>query len=1039
MIKTKPHILLLILILFSNGIISSSIKANGLNYKKDPGNSVEFPNSSNEQAQFYYKEGVSLHDSGEYLSAETLFLKAIELSESPGDNEIIAFSLHYLGNIESWKSNFSRSITYHKEAIALFEELSNSEYTAISNNRIASGFTSLAEYDSTLVYFLKNIENKNAIDAKYTVFDSYRSIAVLYASLNNYKQAYTYLQEGIEYAEETGSKMSLAKLYLTAGLLFLNNDLNKDIALEYLLQSQSLFAELNDSNYLNWAKLSIGDAHFKAGNDTLAMQLYVEVSENVSQSNYSIISRVDHKIGMVYKSRNENDSALIFLQKSIDGMCLVCPEIQIHTTLIEAGRLYLDLDNSPKAFQYFDRARSISVESNSGLEIVISYEELANYYQTFYKNDSALYYFNNAYDLAKDLGLLKRIKTSAESISEIYYSSGEFQASADYLKISKQMIDSLAGIEKYKEIATLEMRFEIERREEEGKLATQLLKSEITKQKLIRNTSVAGAILFIIIGFVILLAYRSKRKDNRLLSIQKAEIQVISKQLQESDKRKLNFFTNISHEIRTPLTLIKSPLERILKTDENNHEIDSQIQIALKNTNKLKELLNQVLDLQKLDENLLGLDLSEFDLIDFCREIVSSFEGYSYQSQCKLIFESNISEAIIKFDKIRLQSIINNLLSNAFKYNKQGGLVQFQLEVNNSQINLEIKDSGIGISNENLKRLGERYYQIENPNASVEGTGIGLAYVKELVKLMDGSIEISSVETKGTSVAISLPCDLISTQTEQPVSMVIKPREQLFDDLEEQINVHVKGLPQILIIEDNFELRLFLRDLFAPFYQVICAKDGQEGKEMALKFLPDLILSDIMMPGIKGNELCKILKNDINTSHITIILFTAKSTPDSIVDGYDCGADDYIVKPFETEILLKKVKNIIATGENARKQFSFTDIERTSTVYSEFDKKFLKDCMSVIKDNIDKTNFTVEVLAENLNVHRRTLLRKFNTLTGKSPIELIRHSRMSKAAELLRDEKYRVNEVALMVGYEDSSRFSQAFKQFHGVSPSSYK
>ena len=996
-------------------------------------------NSIDDDAQSHYEEGLALHDIGEYLEAETAFLKALELIENTDEKEIRAFCFHYLGNIEGWKSNFSQSILFHKKAKTLFYELRNSEYQAISNNLISFGFEALAEYDSTLVYYKQNIENKNVIEDKYTVLNSYQSIAILYASLYNYKQAYSYLQQGIEYAEETGSILSLAKLYFTAGQLFLNNHVNKDIALEYLLEAESLFAELDNWVYLNWVKLTIGDAHFRTGNDSLAMDFYKEVSSRLHPSNYSTISTTDHKIGMVYKSRKEYDSALFYLQKSIDGMCVACPEILIHNTMIEAGRLCLIVDNAPQALVYLNRARNIAVQSKSGLEMVISSEELAKYYQAIHRKDSALYYLDNAYKLAKELGLLQRVKTTAEALSEIHYSKRAFQASADYLEISNQMNDSLAAIEKYNEIAKLEMRFEIEKREEERRLETQLLQSEIAKQKLIRNTFIGGAILLIIIGLMILRAYRSKRRDNRLLSKQKAEIQEISKQLQEADKRKLDFFTNISHEIRTPLTLIKSPLERILKTDKNNPEIDSQLQTALKNTNKLKELLNQILDLQKLDEKLLGLDLSEFKLIVFCRDIVTSFEGYCYQSNCKLIFESNISEATVIFDQIRLQSIINNLLSNAFKFNNEGGLVLFKLDVNKSRIKLEINDEGIGISNEHLKKLGERYYQVEQSNSSVEGTGIGLAYVKELVQLMNGSIEITSVENEGTSVTISLPCDAINIQIEKSVTIEIKPRELLFSELEEQISDNVDGLPCILIAEDNFELRSFLRDLFAPSYQVICAKDGQEGMEMALKYIPDLIISDIMMPGIKGNELCRILKNDINTSHITIILFTAKGAPDSIVDGYDCGADDYIVKPFETDLLVKKVKNIITTRENSRKQFSFTDIERTSTIYSEFDKKFLKDCTSIIQKNLDNSNFTVESLAEELSVHRRTLLRKFSALTGKSPIDLIRHSRMSKAAELIKNKKYRVNEVALMVGYEDTSRFSQAFKQFHGVSPSAYK
>ncbi|MEN8251312.1 MAG: ATP-binding protein, partial [Bacteroidota bacterium] len=716
----------------------------------------------------------------------------------------------------------------------------------------------------------------------------------------------------------------------------------------------------------------------------------------------------------------------------------VCPEIHVHTTLIEAGRTYLIIGNTPQAFTYLNRARNIAVQSRSGLETAVSYEELGSYYHEINDIDSTIYYLELAHNLAVDLGLPERVKKSAELLSEVFYSKRDFQTSSSYLKTVNQMNDSLASIEKYNEIAKLEMRFELEKREEERKLEAQLLQSEIAKQKLIRNASVAGAILFIVIGIVLLRAYRSKRKDNRQLAKQKSEIQEISRQLQESAKRKLDFFTNISHEIRTPLTLIKSPLEKILKSDTKDDKTTGQLQLAVSNTNKLKTLVNQILDLQKLDEQLLRLDLSEFEIISFCKEIVHSFEGYSSQNNCKLVFEANIGEAQIVTDFGRLQSIITNILSNAFKFNKENGEVAFKLDLNTRQLLLEISDTGKGISNDHLKNLGKRYYQIENSNTSVEGTGIGLAYVKEIVELMKGTLSISSKSGKGTNVTISLPLETVEILDDVPVKVEINKQDQLVNQVENLISeTNKNGLPSILIVEDNYELRSLLRDLFAPSYQVLCAKDGQEGTDLAFKHLPDLIISDVMMPKIQGNELCRTLKNDINTSHITIILFTAKGSADSIIDGYDCGADDYIVKPFDTDLLLKKVKNIISTGENARKKFSFTNIERSKNIYSDFDKKFLEDCMSIINNSFQNSSFTVEVLAENINVHRRTLLRKFNALTGKSPTDLIRHTRMIQAAKLLQ-EKYRVNEVALMVGYEDINRFSQAFKQFHGVSPSAY-
>ena len=980
-----------------------------------------------EESQTYYEKAISYYKLNEYLSAEEAFLKTIDLAEKSKEKEILTYSFHYLGNIESWKSNFSQSIFYHKKARNLFLELDNSEYVALSNNQISFAFESLGEYDSTLVYYQINISNREQIEANYAVLNSYQRIAATYAKLYNYKLAYRYLQEGIEYAEETGNKHSLGEIYFTAGVLFLNNHVNKDIALEYLLEAQRIFKDSENYIYLNLVRISIGDVYFKTGNDSIAMKFYNEVNANTRRNNYAMLSTVNHKIAMVFKERGEYEKALEYLQISIDGMCTVCPEIQIHQTLIEAARTFLILGNFEQTFSFLNRAKNIAVESESGLEMAISYEELGNYYQTLLNTDSTIYYLELANNLAIDLGLPERIKKTAGLLSEVYYSKRAFQTSSNYLKIANQMNDSLASIEKYNEVAKLEMRFEIEKKE-----------AEITKQKLIRNSFIAGAFLFVIIGLLLWKAYRNKKKDNRLLAKQKGEIQEISRQLQQSTKRKLDFFTNISHEIRTPLTLIKSPLERILKSDTEDQETTNQLQLAINNTNKLKTLVNQILDLQKLDEDLLSLDLSEFEIISFCKEIVSSFKGYSSQNNCKLIFEANISEAQITFDQGRLQSIITNLLSNAFKFNKENGEVFFKLNLNAYQLLLKISDTGKGISSDHLKKLGERYYQIGNSNTNVEGSGIGLAYVKEIIELINGKFSISSKLEKGTTITISLPLETVEIQNVIPAKLVISQPNQFVNQIENLISESSEnGQPRILIVEDNYELRLFLRDLFAPSYQVICAKDGEEGKDLAFKHLPDLIISDVMMPKIRGNELCKTLKNDVNTSHITIILFTAKGSPDSIIDGYDCGADDYIVKPFYTDLLLKKVKNIISTVENARKKFSFTDIERSNNIHSDFDKRFLEDCMSIIKNNIQNSSFTVEVLAKNINLHRRTLLRKFNALTGKSPTDLIRYTRMSKAAILLQ-EKYRVNEVALMVGYEDTNRFSQAFKQFHGVSPSAY-
>lgn len=986
-----------------------------------------------------YEEGLNLHNSGKFLSSETVFLKTVTIAKKYGDKELIALSYHYLGRIESWKSKISSSIQYHKQALTLFTELNNLEFIAKSNNNIANGYEIIGEFENALKYYRRNIKNRKDIKFIYPIVTSYQDIANLYAKLHNYKQTYSLLQEGLEYAEEKGNKRSLAELYFAAGKLFFYQNINKDIALEYLAEAKKIFAELNNLNYINWINLCIADIYNEMGQNSVALEYIKYVTETTYKTNYSMHSLANYMLGMIFKKQNQYDSTLIYFNKSIELMCKECPEILIHKTLIEAANTHLLLGNYKKSFTSLDRAKNIAVNANSGIKIVKSYEELANYYKVIKKTDTAKYYLLKAHKLAKELGLIKRIKNTAISLSKLFIERKEFQSSSEYLAIAAQMSDSLASIEKYKEISKLEMRFELEKKDEERKLEAELLQSEIDKQKLIRNSVIAITILIIIIGFILYKAYRDKRKDYKLLEEQKKEIQEISKKLHNEDKRKLDFFTNISHEIRTPLTLIISPLQRLLKINENK-QATKQLKLALNNTKKLKALVNQILDLQKIDEDHLNLNISRFEIVSFCKDITSSFEGYSYQHNCKLQFNSNTAYAVVELDNMRISAIISNLLSNAFKFNKNGGEVKFNLIVTASQIKITINDTGKGIPPEDLTKMGSRYYQVPS-SFSVEGTGLGFAYVKELIYLMKGTLEVSSEVNIGTKVEIIIPCEGIIIEDNNPEKLEIIPRDNTLTNLKDQISDESdKELTKsILIVEDNNDLRLYLHDLFNPFYKVLTAKNGEEGKDMALKYLPDLILSDIMMPNIQGNELCKMLKNDVNTCHITIILLTAKNSFESKFNGYDCGADDYIEKPFDSDLLLKKVKNVLATIENTRKQFNIMDYEnKTTSMYTDLDKEFLKNIITIIHENLNNSDFTVEILADNIGMHRRTLLRKFKALTGKSPAEIIKHTKMSEAAKLIKDNKLRVNEVAFMVGYEDTNRFSKAFKQFHGVPPSSY-
>jgi len=994
-----------------------------------------------DEARAHYKKGYAYQNLGKQLEAEKELNIALSLSIKNNDKNIEALSLHYIGRIYSWKTMNKEAIKYLRQAQKIFSDLKDAKYVAISNNQIAFQFQSLGNYDSAFFFFNKNIENRDKVKYTYTILLSYQCIAGLYSQFHNNKKAYRYLLEGIEYAEKTNSTYSLAELYLATGKLLLENHIYEDVTLNYLLGAKKIFKQLNSDNTVCQSELVIGDFLFAKGDNVLALQHYRAVANNMKESGNYILSDAYHKIAMVYKNYKQYDTASIYFQKSIDEMCKICPEISIHNTLIESADVCLKTGQYKLALQLLYRAKNIAIQAQAGLEITLSDEALANYYKTINNTDSALFYYSSALNRANNIGLNGNILDIANSLSEIYYSRCDFKKAADFLSLAKKTNDSITLNNKSDEQAKLEIRLEILKNEEERQREIMASQNEIKRQKFIRNYTLAGSAVIAVIAFFLFKAYRRKRKDNQLLAEQKEEIQQMAQYVHETDRNKLLFFTNISHEIRTPLTLIKSPLEQLVKATEENGDINKQLKLALNNTEKLQHIVNQILDLRKLDENQLVIRPSTFDIVSSLKELATSFEAFCHQTKCKLIFHSNTTDALIYFDQSKLSYIVGNVMSNAFKYNREEGEVTLKIEITRQVIYISVQDTGIGIAEEDLKKLGTRYYQADTSVFFSEGSGIGLAYVKELVDLMNGKLKIVSKINEGTIVDISLPCSQIEIQNHEPFSFDIKPNVNIFEKVNEII-ADDEGYAHsncILVVEDNYDLRIFIKDLFSHTYRVICAKDGQEGKDLAIKHNPGLIISDIMMPGIQGTELCKILKNDIRTSHIPIVLITAKDNRESQVDGYQCGADDYIVKPFDTELLLQKVKNILATRDNVRKHFSFGDENnKDSTVYNDLDRELLKKCSEIIQSNLDNSSFTVELLSEEVGMSRRTLHRKFLALTGQSPSDLIKHIRMSHAAILLREGKLRVNEVAAMVGYEDSKRFSSAFKQFHGVTPSDF-
>lgn len=515
--------------------------------------------------------------------------------------------------------------------------------------------------------------------------------------------------------------------------------------------------------------------------------------------------------------------------------------------------------------------------------------------------------------------------------------------------------------------------------------------------------------------------------------------------IKELDEIKSKFFANISHEFRTPLTLIRGPLQQI---EEQSGVNDATINVPLRkikvmrrHTDRLLELVNQLLDLSRLDSGKMKLQVAKGDVIQVLRSLAGAFESMAERKQIHYHIHFSEHDQLSFFDRDKLEKIVTNLLGNAFKYTPEKGKVSFIAETDEHRLRLTVEDSGAGIAKKELDKVFDRFYQSEGNED--KGTGIGLALVKELTDLYRGQISVSSEPGKGSRFRVSLPLDLASFKPEELVFQSdafhaenILPGNEETDHHSEKINA-AANLPLLLIVEDNADLRNMIHEIVQQEYQVIQAVNGKEGFEKAVQEVPDLIISDVMMPLMDGFELAQKIKTDERTSHIPTILLTAKAGQSHKIEGLDTGADDYLTKPFDHKELLTRVRNLINQRKLLRKKFAGEIILKPSEVsVKSSEQVFLDKVMRAIEANMSEEDFGVEELAKEVTMSRSQLHRKLIALTGQTPSEVLRNTRLLRAKELLQKKAATPSEVAFRVGFNSHTYFSKCFKEEFGVSPS---
>lgn len=535
-------------------------------------------------------------------------------------------------------------------------------------------------------------------------------------------------------------------------------------------------------------------------------------------------------------------------------------------------------------------------------------------------------------------------------------------------------------------------------------------------------------------GVIIFFFLKMKRKHIRNLSQQKREMEII--QQHEMDEAKMRFFTNVSHDLRTPLSLIIIPLEKLLSSNLEKG-VKEELELIHRNSETLLNEVNQLLNFRKLDQQKTQLMLSHGNLSDFVKEVCGSFIPQAVKKGINIRLHINETKMDMDFDRNKIQRILLNLLSNAVKYNYENGEVTVTLGkitangIENVQI--QVADTGIGIKDENKDKIFDRFFQEQHSTTTYIGNGIGLHIVKEYVTMHHGTITVENHIPQGTIFTITLPVThnyAVNDEKQDEAEI----REKAVDEVSDTTDTHKTSL---LIVEDNDDFRNFLINCLKGTYQVFDAPNGKEALEILAHQSIQIVISDVMMPEMDGMELCRKIKTDIRYSHIPVILLTARTADEHELSGLKEGADDYITKPFNLEILLLRIQKILKWTKNNHEKFKTIDISPSEITVSSLDEQLIEKAIRAVEENMDNSEFSVEELSSYVGMSRGHLYKKLIMITGKSPLEFIRILRVKRGKQLLEQSQLNVSQIAYQIGLSPK-QFAKYFKEEFGYVPSEY-
>ncbi|MGB0430726.1 MAG: tetratricopeptide repeat protein, partial [Bacteroidia bacterium] len=876
------------------------------------------------------------------------------------------------------------------------------------------------EYEKALEYF----EISKSIQLQISPYDNataYINRGVCFRNLGNKGAAKNSYQTALQICEQNDVTSLLPKLYGNLANIY-DNDGDYEKAIDFHLKSLRLKEENSDSTGMAITFMNLGTIYADLNNNEKSIDYYRKsIAFAKSESHLVLLAVANINLSNTLYNIKRIDEAFEALKEAEDAALKTGNKNHLSMIYDYYGSFYSELKENEKALTYLNKAFELYSEINYKAGIAQVLTNIATIQKDQNNLDEAITQYEKALAIYDSIENLNERRDVYKIIALAYKDIGNYEKAFYYFEKYTIFNDSILNNSNKNKV----LEFEYQKKAiadsvkaaEETKLQTALLdaeKAKSTKRTQQNYFLIAGLAIALIFGIVLFNRNRITKRQNEIIAKQK-------EQLAELDLLKNDFFTNITHEFRTPLTVILGAASNIKNSND--------AELIKRNGQRLLKLINQILELSKLEDGSLGINKKQIDAVAFTKYLTDSYKSLAMSQNKSLEFTSHVNEQFMDIDQDKYQTIIGNLVSNAVKFTPENGAIQIEANSDGQHLNISIKDSGEGIPEEELDRLFDRFYQVKGSKSQKIGSGVGLALTKELVLRFNGSIVVKNHQNGGAIFTVTLPIAQQAPKTDFKAietSGSKKPSLQIEAELDKN-----DEKPILLLVEDEPDIQSFIKSTLANDYNIIMANNGEEGVAMAMEQVPDIILSDVMMPVKDGLELTDELKNDARTSHIPIALLTAKVDLESRLEGLKRGADVYLPKPFEKEELLLQLGNLQEQQKRVREHFGSikTATKKTPIINEviEIENEFITRLKETISANFENENFGIEELSKTIGMSRTQLHRKLKALTAKSASQFVNEFKVKKACELLLDPENNVSEVAYALGFTDPNYFTRVF------------